>query len=213
MADLEILGAPESTFVRTTRMACVEKGVPYTLILAAPHSPEVDAINRFGKIPAMRHGSVTLSETKAICTYIDLAFEGPELIPRDPVGAAKTEQWISMINTGFDLVFVRQYLVAYVFSGLPGGAPDRARIDAALPKMREMIGLLDSELGTRPWLAGAGFTLADLFLLPIVHYLRMTPESGEMLRASPHVTAWFDRASARRSAVETVAPPPRPKRD
>ncbi len=81
--------------------------------------------------------------------YIDLAFDGPPLIPRDPTGAARTEQWISMVNTGFDLTFARQYLRAYFFSGLPDGAPDRATIDAALPKMREMFALLDRELGTR----------------------------------------------------------------
>jgi glutathione S-transferase len=202
---------PHSRFVRTARMTCVEKSVPYTLTEAMPHTPAVDAINPFGKMPVMRHGAVALSETKAICTYVDLAFDGPPLIPRDPIGAAKTEQWISMVTTGFDLVFVRRYLLAYVFSGLPGGAPDRGRIDAALPKMREMFGILDGELGRRDYLAGAHFTLADLFLLPIVHYLNMTPESGQMLRTSPNVVAWFNRMSARPSAIETVAPPPVPR--
>ena len=60
--------------------------------------------------PAMRHGDVALCETKAICTYIDLAFDGPPLIPRNPTDAARTEQWISLVNTGFDLVFAREYL-------------------------------------------------------------------------------------------------------
>src|SRR5580692_6258361 len=103
MAELEIIGAPQSNFVRTVRMACAEKSVPYTLNGVFPHAPEVDAIHPFGKIPVMRHGEVALAETKAICSYVDLAFEGPHLIPRDPVGAARTEQWISLINTGIDL--------------------------------------------------------------------------------------------------------------
>lgn len=59
-----------------------------------------------------------------------------------------------MVNTGFDLTFARQYLRAYFFSGLPNGAPDRATINAALPKMHEMFALLDRELATRPYLAG-----------------------------------------------------------
>jgi glutathione S-transferase len=160
----------------------------------------------------MRHGDVRLAETKAICTYIDLAFEGPPLIPRDPIGAAQTEQWISLINTGFDLVFARQYLGAYFFSGLPGGAPDRARIDAAQTKLREMFGILDRVLGQRPYLAGPDFTLADMFLLPLIYYLKQMPESGELLTASPNLTAWFERVSDRASARETV-PPPMPRRD
>jgi len=211
MPTLEIIGAPQSNFVRTVRIACMEKGVPYTLTPARPHSPEVDAIHPFGKIPAMRHGDLTLCESKAIGSYIDMAFDGPPLIPRDPAGAARTEQWISLINTGIDPVFVRQYLRAYFFSGLPDGAPDRATIDAALPKMREMFALLDRELGGRAYLAGDTFTLADAFLLPIIHYMRLMPESGELVQASPNVSAWFDRVVARPSGSETV-PPPMPGR-
>ncbi|HME27020.1 MAG TPA: glutathione S-transferase family protein [Acetobacteraceae bacterium] len=211
MATIEIIGAPQSNFVRTVRIACMEKGVPYTLTPARPHSPEVDAIHPFGKIPVMRHGDLALSESKAIGSYIDLAFDGPPLIPRDPAGAARTEQWISLINTGIDPVLVRQYLLAYFFSGLPDGAPDRAKIDAALPKMREMFAVLDRELGTSAYLAGDSFTLADAFLLPIIHYMRLMPESSELVKASPNVAAWFDRVVARPSGSETV-PPPMPGR-
>jgi glutathione S-transferase len=212
MPQLEIIGAPQSNFVRTVRMACAEKSVPYTLTPAFPHSPDVDAIHPFGKIPVLRHGDVTLAETKAICTYIDLAFDGPPLIPRDAIGAAQTEQWISLINTGFDIVFARQYLAAYFFSGLPGGAPDRAKIDATVPKMQEMFGTLNRVLGLRSYLSGPDFNLADMFLLPLIFYLRQMPESGEMLTASPNLTGWFERVSDRASAKATV-PPPMPKRD
>jgi glutathione S-transferase len=211
MATLELIGLPQSNFVRTARMACIEKGVPYRLDPARPHTSDVDAIHPFGKIPVMRHGDVRLCETKAICTYIDLAFDGPPLVPRDPVGAARAEQWISLVNTGFDLVLVRQYLVAYFFSGLPDGAPDRAKIAAVLPKMREMFVVLDRELGTRPYLAGESFTLADAFLLPVMHYMRLMQESGEMVKTSPHVSAWFERVAARPSAQGTE-PPPMPGR-
>ncbi len=150
MADLEIIGAPQSNFVWVARIAAAEKGVPYTLVPARPHTPEVDAIHPFGKIPAMRHGALTLCETRAICGYIDQTFDGPPLIPRDPIGAARAEQWISLVTTGFDPVFARSYLLAYFFSGLPDGAPDRAKIDGVLPRMREMIDILDRELAQRP---------------------------------------------------------------
>jgi glutathione S-transferase len=211
MATLEIIGAPQSNFVRATRIACVEKGVPYTLTPARPHTPEVDAIHPFGKIPAMRHGDVTLCESSAICCYIDRAFDGPPLIPRDALAAARVEQWISLHNTAIDPLLVRQYLVAYFFSGLPDGAPDRAKIDAAVPKIREMFAWLDRELATRAYVAGDSWTLADAFLLPTMHYMRLMPESGDMMQASPSITAWFDRVAARPSGKETE-PPPMPGR-
>jgi glutathione S-transferase len=210
MPTPEIIGIPQSNFVRTVRIACEEKGVNYTLTPARPHAPEVNAIHPLGKVPAFRHDAVELCESKAIATYIDTAFPGPALMPRDPAGAARCEQWISLVNTAIDPVLMRQYLGAYFFSGLPDGAPDRARIEAALPKMREMFALLDKELASRPYLAGENFTLADAFLLPIIDYMRM-PESQEMLAASPHVQAWFDRVMARPSAKATTPPPPPPR--
>ena len=207
MAEPEIIGAPQSIFVRTVRMACAEKGVAYTLTPARPHSPEVDAIHPFGKIPVFRHDALALYESRAICAYVDLAFPGPPLVPRDAVGAAHCEQWISLINSVVVPLLTTQYLHAYIFSGLPDGAPDRARIDAALPKMRDIFALLQRELSARNHLAGDGFTLADAYLLPLLDYMRQFPESREMLAASPQVTAWYDRVMARPCATETVPPP------
>src|SRR5438045_9129616 len=135
MTNIEIIGAPQSTFVRVARMVCEEKGVPYELTPARPHSPEIDAIHPFGKIPAMRHGDVALCESKAIATYIDRTFDGPKVIPENPTKAARVEQWVSLINTGLDPVMVRHYLLSYFFPKGADGNPDRAAIDAALPDM------------------------------------------------------------------------------
>ena len=60
--------------------------------------------------------------------------------------AALVEQWISIVNTTVDPVLMRQYLVAYLFPGTADGKPDRARIEAALPKMPALFDLLDKAL-------------------------------------------------------------------
>jgi len=51
MSELEIIGVPQSNFVRTVRVACEEKRVPYRLTPGRPRSPEVNAIHPLGKIP------------------------------------------------------------------------------------------------------------------------------------------------------------------
>lgn len=204
MPQLEIIGAPWGNFVRTARMACAEKGVPYTLTIVRPHAPEVAAIHPFGLVPCMRHGELALCESRAICAYIDQAFEGPPLTPRDPVGAAVTEQWIALTMTTIDPVLARSYLVAYI--NAPGGVPDPAVIQAMLPKMHEVFGVLDGALAARPYLAGDAFTLADMFLYPLIWFMRLKPESAAMLQASPHLLAWYDRVAARPSARDTEPP-------
>ena len=65
MPELEIIGAPQSNFVRTVRMACAEKSVPYTLNPAFPHSPDVDAIHPFGKIPEFKFCAAKVEAAKA----------------------------------------------------------------------------------------------------------------------------------------------------
>jgi glutathione S-transferase len=207
MPEIQIIGAPQSNYVWVARIACAEKGVPYTLLPALPHSPEIDAIHPVGKIPAMRHGEVTLAESRAICFYIDHAFDGPALTPRDPAGGARTEQWISIVNTHVDPLAIRRYFAAYLFPGTPDDGPDRARIEAALPGMEAQFAMLDRAVAPTGYLAGDAFTLADINLVPILYYLNKTPESAAMLKRSASLDKYFQHHMARPSVQETIPPP------
>lgn len=211
MAQLEIIGAPPSTYTRTVRMACEEKGVAYDFRPAAPHSPDVTAIHPFGKVPVMRHGDVTLCESKAIVSYIDRTFGGPKLIPEDPLGAAVCEQWVSMINTVIDPVMVRAYVLGYIFPKGANGQPDRAAIDAAVATMRKQADVLDKAVAKTGYLAGNGISLADLGLMPILFYVRQFPEGGEIVKSAANLEAYFTRHAAR-PAFQKTAPPPPPGR-
>jgi glutathione S-transferase len=207
MPELQIIGAPQSNYVWVARIACAEKHVPYTLVPARPHTPEVDAIHPFGKIPAMRHGDITLCESRAICFYIDHAFAGPPLAPRDPVAGAETEQWISLVNTTIDPLVVRQYLASYFFPGTPDGKPDRAKIDEILPKMEGHFSVLDRAVANTGHLVGDSFTLADINLLPILFYLDKLPESRTMLRQASALDAYYRRHFERASVKDNIPPP------
>ncbi len=207
MPELQIIGAPQSNYVWVTRIACQEKGVLYALVPATPHTPEVDAIHPFGKIPAMRHGEVSLCESRAICFYIDHTFAGPPLAPRDPVAGAKTEQWISLVNTTIDPLLVRQYLGAYFFPRTADGRPNRTVIDAALPQMERHFVVLDAAVAKTGHLVGNHLTLADINLLPILFYLDHLPESRSMLRDATNLDAYYKRHFERASVRETTPPP------
>ena len=123
MPTLEIIGIPQSNYVWVVRMVCEEKGVPYEHKPDRPHSPAIDAIHPFGKVPVMRHGDVELCESKAIATYIDRVFDGPKVIPEDPARAAQVEQWVSLGNVEFDKLMIRQYVVALRVSARSPASP------------------------------------------------------------------------------------------
>jgi glutathione S-transferase len=210
MSELELIGAAASNFVWTCRMALTEKGVPYSLISVMPHTPEVDAIHPFGKIPVMRHGAVTLAESRAICLYVDGEFEGPALIPAQSANAAAIEQWISIVNTVIDPLWMRQYLAANIFPGTADGAPNRPVIEAALPNMEQQFPVMDRAVASG-YLAGGAFTLADMYFTPILFYMRRAPESAALLAASANLTAYLERNLAR-PCVQATLPPPMPSK-
>ena len=207
MSTVTILGAPQSNFVRVVRMLCHEKGIGYDLVPLRPQTPEVKAITPTGKIPAFRHGDVTIAETMAICGYIEQVFPGPTFTPADPVAAAAVTMWVSVVATHVDQVLLRQYFAAYRFPGTPDGAPDRARIDALVPKCAAVFAMLEKELSAHDYLGSGHFSLADMFAYPILSYMPRMPETAELLKASPHVQAWLDRIEVRPSAAATIPPP------
>ena len=204
MPELELIGASPSNYVWTCRIALAEKGVPYKHVSAKPHTAEVDAIHPFGKIPVMRHGAVEIFESRAICGYIDSVFPGAKLMPADPVVAAQVEQWISLVNTHIDPVWVRQYLRGYVFPGTPDGSPDRALIDAAVPKMEAQFAVMDRAVGKTGHLVGDAFTLADMNFLPILYYMGKWAESSALLQRSSALKQYLDRHVARKSVQENI---------
>lgn len=207
MPNIQIFGVPQSTFVWVVRMVCEEKGVPYDLVPVRPHSPEVDAVHPFGRIPAMRHGAIALCESKAIATYIDRSFDGPKVIPDDPAAAAQVEQWVSLVNTVVDPTWVRGYLLSYFFPGTPDGSPNRAAIEKALPDMRNHAEILDRAVAKTGYLAGAAFSLADMDLLPILHYANKLPEGGDLMKANANLHSYFARHSERPCFKATIPPP------
>jgi glutathione S-transferase len=208
MPKLEIIGIPASTYVRTIRMACEEKGVAYELSPAMPHAPEVLAIHPFGKIPVLRHGDFVLCESKAIATYIDRVFDGPPLFPQEPRDLAHAEQWISLVNTVIDRDLVRLYLFAYIFPKTADGKPDRAVIESTSPALRRHIALLDRAVAETGFLAGKRYGFADINLMPILAYIRQFPEAAEALGQAPQLAAFYERNAARASFKNTIPPPP-----
>jgi glutathione S-transferase len=204
--ELQLIGGPVSNYVWVCRIALTEKHIPYTLQSVMPHTPNVDAIHPLGKIPVMRHGDVTLFESRAICHYIDHAFTAPTLAPADPIRGAQTEQWISLINTAFDPLWVRTYFREYIFPTGPDGTSNRAAIDNALPKMAPQFATMDRAVGDTGYLVGADFTLADAFFLPILHYMSTVPEGADLIARSANLTPYLALHMDRPSVKATLPP-------
>jgi glutathione S-transferase len=203
--ELEIIGIPQSNYLRAVRIACEEKGVAYRLIMERPHSPAVDAFHPLGKVPVMRHGDFTLCESMAIAAYIDRSFPGPKIFSDDVKATARIEQWVSLCNTSLFLM-TRDYVRQYFFPTGPNGDPDRTIVDAAIPGMQKALAILDKAVAEMGFLVGKTFTYADMNLLPVLAFMHDCPESKETLWGLGNLTAYFKKHSVRPSFSKTMPP-------
>lgn len=205
-----IYGAAASSFVRTTRMAAHEKGLDYKLgqvgdgTVGALGSPEHRKLHPFGKIPVFTDGKVTIWESVAICRYIDEAYEGRALQPDDVLERARMEQWIS---AALDYVIpqaIRNYAQQYIFPAGPNGQPDMETINAAKPKIREAMLIMDEQLDGRTWLAGDDVSIADLLYAPALSYVGQMPDGMEAFEGCTNLYRWWEAVSSRDSFTATV---------
>jgi len=198
--NVVLVGNPVSPYVRAVRIALAEKGVAYTLKPEPPHSPEVDAIHPFGRIPALYDGPLQFYETRAILRYIDEAFDGPSLLPASGVTSrARAEQWYSVLDDyGYDAVVTR-YIIPILFT--PGSTPDRAAIDAALPDIDRLLATLDTAYAQRDFLVGNAPCIADYLAAPLLYSLSKMPEGSGLMAKYANVQRALKAMQARPSFI------------
>lgn len=137
-------------------------------------------------------------------------FPGPPLVQAELGSRIRSGVWTSIVTTPIEPLLVRRFLFAYMFPQTADGAPDRGAIAALLPKVEAALDVLDravtdGEIGADP------FGRVDAFLVPILFYLRYTPEGGATLAARPQLAAYLKRSLATPS-VQATTPPPLPAR-
>lgn len=204
MSEIILIGPDLSTYVRTARMCCEEKGVAHELQTIELHSDAHRELHPWAKVPIMRHGDFHLIETSAICRYIDASFGGPRLVPAEARPAARMETWISAVNGYLYDDLIRNYAIQYIFPAMRGQPPNRPVIDATLPKMERDLAILDRAYGESEWLAGDALSLADLFIAPIVHSASLCPEGAAALERCRNLARAFDSVARRDSYIKVT---------
>ena len=200
MSKLTIHGFPISTYVRTCRMAADEKGVDYELAPNPPQTPEQLAQQPWGKVPALTHGDVHLYEAIAIASYIDEAFDGPGLQPDDAPSRAKMHQWISIINSYLYSPAIVSIVIQRLVVPQHGGTSNEELISEAIAPSEKALGVINDGLSGSDFLVSDKLTLADLFLLPVTHYLSVTEPEGQALMSKvDNINRWQERMMQRPS--------------
>ncbi len=193
MATVELFGFAPSTYVRTARMVCEEKGIEYSLLPLDFGKESHRALHPYLRMPVLRHGALLLFETLAIATYLNEGFPGPDLNAGTVTERARIGQWISAASD-------------YIYEGIVGEILKLETID---PKtIQDAVSLLlpvEETLAKHDFLVGGEITLADLFLFPMLSYANTAIGKADWLSTLPHVAQWLKHLETRPSVEKTAS--------
>jgi glutathione S-transferase len=160
--------------------------VDVDLATGAHKKPEFLAKNRFGQVPVLEDGSLTIADSNAILVYLAERYDHTHSYwPALPEQRAQVQRWLS-VAAGQLAAGPAAARRASVF-----GAPlDR---DLAKRTAHELLALLEAELYGRQFLVGDRPTLSDIALYT---YTAHAPEGDVSLEAYPAVRAWLSRIEA-----------------
>jgi glutathione S-transferase len=182
---LKLIGKPTSINVRKALWTLAETGLAYERI---EWQPEHAALNPNGLVPVLVDGDFVLWESNSICRYLCGKAGRHDLLPTDPQGRARVEQWMDWQATDLNSSW------RYAFMALVRRSPafgDPAQVAASAAAWNRNIGILDSHLAAAgPFAAGEQFTLADIVLGLSLNRWLMTPIERPDYQA---VNAYVDR--------------------
>jgi len=199
MPDVTLFGFPRSVYVQMAGIVLTHKEVPYAFhdLEAEMNTPSHLALHPFERVPILRHGEFTVYETAAIVRYVDDAFAGDNLTPEDPQSRGRMHQWISAVNGYYYPYLI--YHVSHERNVFPQlGIPSDEKVVAhAMPKVEVCLEVLDRALSqSGEFLLGPQLSLADYFMLPIIHGFGFSPEAQRMYPRFPAIVAWRERMEA-----------------
>lgn len=188
---LKLYHHPLSGHSHRVHLALSLLGLPYELITvdlmkAAHKRPEFLALNPFGQVPVLDDGGTIVFDSNAILVYLATTYDADRRwLPLDTKQQAAVQAWLS------------------VAAGLIAFGPAAARLitvfgakynpEDVIGRAHQLLKVMESQLATRVWLAGANATIADI---AGYSYVSAAPEGNVDLSGYPHVRAWLARIEA-----------------
>ena len=204
---MKLFTSPGAPNPRRVAMFMAEKSisdieqVPVDLNALEHHSAAFRAKSPMAKVPALElNDGRVLTETRAICTYLEGLYPSPNLMGVD----AEERAFIEMADRRIEWYFMLP-VASCVRHTHPGLAPlenpqfpDFGKAQA--PKVLEFATWLDAVLQRQPWVAGDRFTVADITAFCTLEFARLMRFKADRAGLTA-LQAWRDRMAARPSAT------------
>jgi glutathione S-transferase len=188
---------------RRVRIFLAEKGVAIPLVNVsirerAHKSPEFKQKNSLGQLPVLELDDGShLSESVAICRYLEELHPAPSLFGTTPLERAQIDMWTRRIEFTLMNPIAMVWVHTHPFTARLGtqykefGEASRERVLSAMK-------WLDGELTGREFVATRDYSMADIVALTTIDFAKFI--GIEMPQDLANLLAWHRRVSSRPSA-------------
>ncbi|KHA50296.1 glutathione S-transferase family protein [Sulfitobacter geojensis] len=155
---------PLSPFCRKVRLSLAEKKIEVELVEERYWEQDPDFMRRnpAGKVPVLRLDGIIMSESAAICEYLEETRPDPSLLPSDPVQRLEVRRLVSWFDDKFHTEVTSKLLYERVNKKMmKQGYPDSKNVKAGAKAIKYHLDYMTWLLDHRRWLAGDKMTLAD----------------------------------------------------
>lgn len=184
-------------------LALTMMGIPFEyrhidLASGAGRTPEYLAKNRWGQVPVLEHGDLSIAQSNVILQYLADTFG--KFAGRTPQEKIRIAEWLmwdqDFMSTGIGM--------PRAFARLFPDTPE-AVVSFCRKRGERALGVLDRHLGTSRFLVGNQPTVADI---AVFAWVATAEEGGYDLAHWPNVQAWAERMLALPGAAHpyTVMP-------
>ncbi|QMU58785.1 MAG: glutathione S-transferase family protein [Boseongicola sp.] len=161
---IRLYHVPLSPFCRKVRLSLAEKRLEVELVEERYWERDPDFIGRnpAGKVPILKMDGLTLSESAAICEYIEERHPDPSLLPKDPVARHEVRRLVGWFDDKFHSEVTSKLLYERVNKKITQeGYPDSKNVKAGARAIKMHLEYMCWLLDQRRWLAGNELSLAD----------------------------------------------------
>ena len=155
---------PLSPFCRKVRLSLAEKKIEVERVEERYWEQDPDFMRRnpAGKVPVLQLDGIMMSESAAICEYIEETRPEPSLLPKDPIQRLEVRRLVCWFDDKFHAEVTSKLLYERVNKKVMGqGFPDSRNVKDGAKAIKYHLDYMTWLLDHRRWLAGDVMTLAD----------------------------------------------------
>lgn len=172
------------------------RAVPISIFEGEGKTETYLRISPTGTVPAIQlEDGRVLAESNAILMFLA---DGTSYLPDEPFQRAKVQQWLHFEQEQVESVIgaLRHWTMTDKLSRRPPELIEMKRRDA-----QRSLGILEHELSTRAFVAGDGYTVADM---SVFAYGSRAEEAGLSLHGYPHLREWLTRVESQPGFLSTM---------